>query len=66
MDEPVTVVCLEIDDYNGNMTVNGFCYQSQDVELVVYCIAEESQETLWTTGQRITLPARPWTNGRVD
>ena len=49
MDEPVTVVYLEIDDYNGSMTVNGFCYQSQDVKLVVYRIAEESRETLWTT-----------------
>jgi hypothetical protein len=64
--ESVTFVNLEIDDYDGNMVVNGFFYSGPIVEIVVYRMAEENRETLWTTGQRITLPPRPWTNGRVD
>ena len=65
-DELAPVVYLEVDDYDENLVMNGFYYSGQNVELVVYRMAEENRETLWTTGQRITLPPRPWTNGRVD
>jgi hypothetical protein len=60
------IVHIEVDDYDGGTTVNGFHYDGLNVELVVYRLAEEDGEIIWTTGQRISLPARPWTDGRVD
>ena len=61
-----TMVFLKVEDYNGDKSTVVFYYQSLEVELLVYCIGEENQETLLHTEQRITLPVRPWTNGRVD
>lgn len=66
MDVVFNIVHIEIDDYDGGTTVNGFHYYGTNVELVVYRLAEEDGEIIWTTGQRISLPTRPWTDGRVD
>jgi len=60
------MVFLEVEDYDGDKSTVVFYYQSLEVELLVYRIGEENRETLLHTGQRITLPVRPWTNGRVD
>ena len=61
-----TMVFLKVEDYNEDKSMVVFYYQSLEVELLVYYIEEENWETLLHTKQRITLPVRPWTNGRVD
>jgi hypothetical protein len=66
MGETLNIISFEIDDYDGGTAVYGFHYQGLNVELVVYRLAEEDGEIIWTTGQRISLPARPWMDGRVD